>query len=777
LSVALIVTIFSCSVSNRKMAERPVQMFLRILSFSESEKNNIESEKYFTHVNEQNLVFGLHLPGQITYKFSHIFSSSSSQQKVFERSTKRLIDGLFKRVNGLLLSHGLTGSGKIFTMLGTKENPGMLPQALREIFMRIGHSSIEENLCTPQNYDNFILSSSAEKHKMLTLKAHLLEISASEVLQIPSAEFFSDNEMSKINGSCDFVDSGATEAYQVYISMLEHHHDKFFDLFDISNPLDRSVLKTVEDSSRNVYIKGPTIVSSTLRIIDIDLDIVLGASEIQISNAQEGMKLFCAGKRNMRYAGLKMNYDYKQSHCVYVVRLVYKTTSNDSNFDMRSNRLVFCDLAEEELSRNSNSQPSKNELLSNLTFLALSRCMGVIRYNQTHSKQRMVPYRASKLTRALQTFFTNQENVSFIINVNPSNFTVEGMLASLRFTAALKKSIKHQNKSTACSKLQLGKRHFLGLQGSKEVEKLSDRFFEKIYDDVSLDEARNYDGINAEGNLLNEECSHTINSTVDEKKETTIAKNVLPNFPPETIQNILNEIAAVHSMLKNLAFDVKKEELAWKEEFNLLRAKAYESTKLCSIFKQDVQQCKRKIVHLEMTLSMKEAECARLQQQILKERLSRLDNTPRHPRGKHRKSDVKLNANADVVTREFLEMIKKHKPTGDRSAEVKGKGKRSKNNLLNVDNEMNDVPKLRRSSRIAALNRTKSPVFQTPECSKLPEKNNSSSGTSFRTGPPRKLLKQHELRMTYLTTPETDHNSDSDEEDAVCKVMSRVMES
>ncbi|KAL1243523.1 Kinesin-like protein [Trichinella spiralis] len=307
------------------MAERPVQMFLRILSFSESEKNNIESEKYFTHVNEQNLVFGLHLPGQIT-------------------STKRLIDGLFRRVNGLLLSHGLTGSGKIFTMLGTKDNPGMLPQALREIFMRIGHST--------------------EKHKMLALKAHLLEISASEVLQIPSAEFFSDNEMSKINGSCDFVDSGGTEAYQVYISMLEHHHDKFFDLFDISNLLDRSVLKTVEDSSRNVYIKG--------------------ASEIQISNAQEGMKLFCAGKRNMRYAGLKMNYDYKQSHCLYVVRLVYKTTSNDSNFDMRSNRLVFCDLAEEELSRNSNSQPSKDELLSNLTFLALSRCMGVIRYNQTH---------------------------------------------------------------------------------------------------------------------------------------------------------------------------------------------------------------------------------------------------------------------------------------------------------------------------------------------------------------------------------------------------------
>ncbi|KRY28760.1 Kinesin-like protein KIF23 [Trichinella spiralis] len=752
--------------------------FLEFYHFLNLKKITLKARlKYFTHVNEQNLVFGLHLPGQITYKFSHIFSSSSSQQEVFERSTKRLIDGLFRRVNGLLLSHGLTGSGKIFTMLGTKDNPGMLPQALREIFMRIGHSSIEENFCTPQSYDNFILSSSAEKHKMLALKAHLLEISASEVLQIPSAEFFSDNEMSKINGSCDFVDSGGTEAYQVYISMLEHHHDKFFDLFDISNLLDRSVLKTVEDSSRNVYIKG--------------------ASEIQISNAQEGMKLFCAGKRNMRYAGLKMNYDYKQSHCLYVVRLVYKTTSNDSNFDMRSNRLVFCDLAEEELSRNSNSQPSKDELLSNLTFLALSRCMGVIRYNQTHSKQRMVPYRASKLTRALQTFFTNQENVSFIINVNPSNFTVEGMLASLRFTAALKKSIKHQNKSTACSKLQLGKRHLLGLQGSKEenspdlkskkftldtetkktVEKLSDRFFEKIYADVLLDEATNYDGINAEVDLLNEECSRTINSTVDEKKEATVAKNVLPSFPPETIQNILNEIAAVHSMLKNLAFDVKKEELAWKEEFNLLRAKAYESTKLCSIFKQDVQQCKRKIVHLEMALSMKEAECARLQQQILKERLSRLNNTPRQPRGKHRKSDVKLNANADVVTREFLEMIKKHKPTGDRSAEVRGKGKRNKNNLLNVDNKMNDVPKLRRSSRIAALNRTKSPVFQTPECSKLPEKNNLSSGTSFRTAPPRKLLKQHELRMTYLTTPETDHNSDSDEEDAVSKVMSRVMES
>ncbi|KRZ14705.1 Kinesin-like protein KIF23 [Trichinella zimbabwensis] len=777
------------------MVERPVQMFLRILSCSESEKNNNEIEKCFTHVNEQNLVFGLHLPGQITYKFNHIFSSSSSQQEVFERTTKRLMDGLFKRVNGLLLSHGLTGSEKIFTMLGTKENPGMLPRALREIFMRIGHSSIEENLCTPQNYDNFILSSSAEKEKMLALKAHLLEISASEVLQMPSVEFFSDNEVSKINGNCDFVDSGGTEAYQVYISMLEHHHDKFFDLFDISNPLDRSVLKIVEDASRNVYIKGPTIVLSTLRIIDANLEIVLGALEIQISNADEGMKLFCAGKRNMRYAGLKMNYDYKQSHCVYVVRLVYKTTSNDSDFNMRSNRLVFCDLAEEELIRNSNSQSSKDGFVSSLTFLALSRCMGVIRYNQTHSKQRMVPYRASKLTRALQTFFTNQENVSFIMNVNSNNFTVERMLASVRFTAALKKSIKHQNKRTASSKLQLGKRHLLGLQGNKEensldlksnkltpdtetkntVEKLSDIFFEKIYAD-ELDEARNHDDMNAEVNLPNEECSDIINSTIGDKKETTLAKNILPSFPPETIQNILNEISAVHSMMKNLASDVKKEESAWKEEFNMLKAKAYESTKLCSIFKQDVQQCKRKIVHLEMTLSMKEAECAHLQQQILKLRLSRLDNTPRHPPGKHRKSDVKLNANADVVAREFLEMIKKHKPTGDRSAEVKGKGKRNRNNLLNVDNKMNDVSKLRRSSRIAALNRTKSPVFQTPECSELPEKNNLSSGTPLRTAPPRKLLKQHELRMTYLTTPETDNNSESDEEDAVSKVMSRVME-
>ncbi|KAL1284429.1 Kinesin-like protein [Trichinella pseudospiralis] len=727
------------------MVERPVQMFLRILSCSESEKNNNESEKYFTHVNEQNLVFGLHLPGQITYKFSHIFSSSSSQQDVFERTTKRLVDGLFKRVNGLLLSHGLTGSDKIFTMLGAKANPGILPRALREIFMRIGHSSIEENLCTPQDYDNFVLSSSAEKDKMLAVKAHLLVLSASEVLQMPSAEFFSDDEVSKINGSCDFVDSGGTEAYQVYISMLEQHHDKFFDLLDISNPLNRSVLKTVEDANRNVYIKG--------------------ALEIQISNAQEGMKLFCAGKRNMRYAGLKMNYDYKQSHCVYVVRLVYKTTSDDSNFDMRSNRLVFCDLAEEELTRNSNSQPSKDDMVSSLTFLALSRCMSAIRYNQIHSnKQRMVPYRASKLTRALQTFFTNQENVSFIMNVNSNNFTVERMLASLRFTDALKKENSPDLNS---------KKFTPDTETKNTVEKLSDTFFEKIYADVSLDEARNLDDINAEVNVPNEECSHIINSTIDDKKETTLAENILPNDPEYSERDL-----GCSNMMKNLASDVKKEELAWKEEFNMLKAKAYESTKLCSIYKQDVQQCKRKIAFLEMMLSVKEAECARLQQQVLKERLSRLNkaHTARQPPGK-RKSDAKLNANADVVAREFLEMIKKNKPTGDGSAEVKGKGKRSRNNLLNVDNKMNDVSKLRRSSRIAALNRTKSPVFQTPECSELPEKNNLSSGTPLKTAPPRKLLKQHELRMTYLTTPETDNNSESDEEDAVSKVMSRVMES
>eukprot|EP00698_Gefionella_okellyi_P006160 TRINITY_DN15598_c0_g1_i1.p1 TRINITY_DN15598_c0_g1~~TRINITY_DN15598_c0_g1_i1.p1 ORF type:complete len:1134 (+),score=325.00 TRINITY_DN15598_c0_g1_i1:36-3404(+) len=76
------------------------------------------------------------------YKFSKVFDPTTSQTNVFDSTAKQLVNELFEGKNGLFFAHGITNSGKTYTIQGTPENPGVLPRALDAIFdmMTIAHS-------------------------------------------------------------------------------------------------------------------------------------------------------------------------------------------------------------------------------------------------------------------------------------------------------------------------------------------------------------------------------------------------------------------------------------------------------------------------------------------------------------------------------------------------------------------------------------------------------------------------------------------------------------
>ena len=72
-----------------------------------------------------------------TYAFDFAFDKYSTQNTVFEKSTKFLIEGVVNGYNATVFAYGATGAGKTYTMLGTETNPGIMPLTLKELFNKV----------------------------------------------------------------------------------------------------------------------------------------------------------------------------------------------------------------------------------------------------------------------------------------------------------------------------------------------------------------------------------------------------------------------------------------------------------------------------------------------------------------------------------------------------------------------------------------------------------------------------------------------------------------
>ncbi|XP_003387534.1 PREDICTED: kinesin-like protein KIF18A [Amphimedon queenslandica] len=73
----------------------------------------------------------------LRFAFDRIFDETSSQQEVFETTTKPILDGLLDGVNCSVFAYGATGAGKTYTMLGNEEEPGIMFLTTMELYRRI----------------------------------------------------------------------------------------------------------------------------------------------------------------------------------------------------------------------------------------------------------------------------------------------------------------------------------------------------------------------------------------------------------------------------------------------------------------------------------------------------------------------------------------------------------------------------------------------------------------------------------------------------------------
>ena len=80
------------------------------------------------------------------YFYDNVFATHDKNQKVYDASAKRLVRRVMEGYHGTVFAYGMTGTGKTFSMQGTATQPGVIPQAITDIFAYIRETPNREFL-------------------------------------------------------------------------------------------------------------------------------------------------------------------------------------------------------------------------------------------------------------------------------------------------------------------------------------------------------------------------------------------------------------------------------------------------------------------------------------------------------------------------------------------------------------------------------------------------------------------------------------------------------
>lgn len=77
------------------------------------------------------------------FSFDSVYDSKSTQQEIYEETVRPLVSSVLDGFNGTIFAYGQTGTGKTYTMEGSKRHSdkrGIIPRSFEQIFTHIGRS-------------------------------------------------------------------------------------------------------------------------------------------------------------------------------------------------------------------------------------------------------------------------------------------------------------------------------------------------------------------------------------------------------------------------------------------------------------------------------------------------------------------------------------------------------------------------------------------------------------------------------------------------------------
>ncbi|XP_062045067.1 kinesin-like protein KIF20A [Lepus europaeus] len=459
-----------CSVISASLEDKPqvppdsaekVKVYLRVRPLLPSELERQEDQGCVRIENVETLV--LQAPkdsfaqkstergiGQATHKFtfSQIFGPEVGQASFFNLTVKEMVKDVIKGQSWLIYTYGVTNSGKTHTIQGTIKDGGILPRSLALIFSSLqGQLHPTPDLKPLLSNEVIWLDSKQirqeEMKKLSLLNGGLQEEELSTSLKrsvyiesrmgtsisfdsgiaglSSTSQFTSSSQLDETSHRWAQPDTAPVSVpadirFSIWISFFEIYNELIYDLLEPPNQQrKRQTLRLCEDQNGNPYVK--------------DLN------WIHVQDAEEAWKLLKVGRKNQSFASTHLNQNSSRSHSIFSIRILH--LQGEGDIVPKISELSLCDLAGSERCKDQKSGERLKEAGNiNTSLHTLGRCIAALRQNQQNrSKQNLIPFRDSKLTRVFQGFFTGRGRSCMIVNINPCASAYDETLHVAKFSA------------------------------------------------------------------------------------------------------------------------------------------------------------------------------------------------------------------------------------------------------------------------------------------------------------------------------------------------------
>ncbi|KAI9269864.1 kinesin motor domain-containing protein [Sporodiniella umbellata] len=347
------------------------------------------------------------------YRFTRIFTESTSQQDFFNRTALPLIRDVLKGENALAFAYGVTNSGKTYSIIGTQKQPGLLPRTLDVIF---------------QSVEGFQSQSKVKPcmHSLVQSYSDEMEENREIFERRPAL----DNAWE--NRDRTFIPIEENFEYGIWLSFAEIYTEKIYDLLVPPNEFSKRrqpLALKYEYSSGHKYISG--------------------LKEVRVQSIEEAYTIMLEGQRNRAEYSTLINPTSSRSHSIFTIRIV-RVPIDENDYVIEDpiyatvSKFSIVDLAGSERIRNTLNfgQRLKEAGNINKSLMVLGQCMETLRHNQIKiaagKKPMMVPYRHSKLTELFKSSFEGDGKAVMVVNVNPFDTGFDENSHVMKFAAVAK---------------------------------------------------------------------------------------------------------------------------------------------------------------------------------------------------------------------------------------------------------------------------------------------------------------------------------------------------
>ncbi|KTG39572.1 hypothetical protein cypCar_00005709, partial [Cyprinus carpio] len=340
-----------------------------------------------------------------------VYGPDTTQKEMFDGTVKGLVRDVLEGQNSLVFTYGITNAGKTYTFLGPHTDPGILPRSLNMIFSSLDGRIFTQMCLKPQRCRDFIRLTKDQQNEEAVAKRNLLKLfketdaQKSTSCHSSKSDLEDGSTLSDISSAANerslAVDLDIHTKFSIWVSFCEIYNENIHDLLEqhSNNALRRTNLRLCQDVKGNSFIKD-------LRWV-------------QVSSADEALKVMKLGKRNQSISSTKLNLLSSRSHSIFSVRILKVEDVGLGIPRVESvSELALCDLAgSERCAKTLNIGERLKEAGNiNTSLLSLGKCINALRNNQ--QARQHVPFRESKLTHYLQGYFTGRSKACMIVNIN-----------------------------------------------------------------------------------------------------------------------------------------------------------------------------------------------------------------------------------------------------------------------------------------------------------------------------------------------------------------------